>query len=92
MRFVSVRELCGDFWKSVPPEEDMVLTAKGRPVAILTRVNEDTFEKELDAIKRSRALKALDRIHEDSVMKGTHKIADKEIQAEIDAVRKEKSR
>jgi hypothetical protein len=90
MRFISVRELRSDFWKSVLPEEDMVLTAKGRPVAILTRVNEDTYEKELDAIKRSRALKALDRVHRDSVMKGRHKITDEEIQTEIDAVRKEK--
>lgn len=90
MRFVPVREIHNNFLKSTPPEEDLVLTARGRPIAILTIVNENNFEKELEAIKRSRALRALDRIHKDSVKKGTHKITDKEIQAEIRAVRKEK--
>ncbi len=67
MIFIPVRELRNDFLKLTPPEEDVVLTARGRPIAILTIVDETTFEKELDAIKRSRALKALDRIHKDSV-------------------------
>ena len=60
MIFIPVGELRNDFLKSTPPEEDVVLTARGRPVAILTIVDENSFEKELDAIKRSRALKALD--------------------------------
>jgi antitoxin (DNA-binding transcriptional repressor) of toxin-antitoxin stability system len=85
MKFVSVRELRlkpGDVWKAV------VITANGRPIAILTGVDENTFEQELATIQRARALTALDRLHRKSVQKGTHTMSEKEIQAEIDDVRR----
>jgi len=63
-------------------------TSNGRPIAILTGVNEETFEDELDALQRGRALKALDSIQRESEMKGTSRITSKKIQLEIDAVRK----
>ena len=94
MKFISVRDLRlkpGDVWKLADQEKDLIITANGRPIAILTGVNEDTFEDELDAIQRGRALKALESTHRDSEMKGTHNISDEEIQLEIDAVRKGKA-
>ena len=93
MKFVSVRDLRlkpGEVWKLTKAEKDLVITANGRPIAILTGVNEETFEEELDSIKRARALKALDSLHNDSVKKGTHKIVNEEIQSEINAIRKRK--
>ncbi|MFH1293723.1 MAG: type II toxin-antitoxin system prevent-host-death family antitoxin [Pseudomonadota bacterium] len=93
MKFVSVRDLRlkpGDVWKLARKEKDLIITTNGRPVAILTGVNEETFEEELDVIQRARALKALERIHRDSEMKETAKISDEEIQLEIDRVRKGK--
>ena len=91
MKFVTVRDLRlkpGKVWELAKTEKDLVITANGRPIAILTGVDENTFEEELDAIARARALKALDNIHKDSLMKGTDRITAKEIQSEIDAVRK----
>ena len=91
MKFVSVRELRlkpGEVWKAAKVEKDLVITANGRPIAILTGVNEDTFEQELATIQRARALTALDRLHRISVKKGKHKMSAKEIQVEIDEVRK----
>ena len=91
MKFVSVRELRlkpGEVWKAAKVEKDLVITANGRPIAILTGVNEDTFEQELATIQRARALTALDRLHRDSVKKGKHKMSAKEIQVEIDEVRR----
>jgi len=90
MKFVSVRDLRlkpGDVWKLAKREKDLIITANGRPMAILTGVDEDTFEEELDVIQRARALKALDSIHRESVIKGTNQISNEEIQSEIDAVR-----
>ncbi|MBW2035765.1 MAG: type II toxin-antitoxin system prevent-host-death family antitoxin [Deltaproteobacteria bacterium] len=90
MKFVSVRDLRlkpGDVWKLAKREKDLIITANGRPMAILTGVDEDTFEEELDVIQRARALKALDSIHRDSVTRGTDRISSEEIQSEIDAVR-----
>lgn len=91
MKFVSVRELRlkpGDVWRAAKAEKDLIITANGRPVAILTGVNEDTFEQELAVIQRARALLAFERLHKGSVQKGKQKLSNKEIQTEIDAVRK----
>jgi len=90
MKFISVRELRlkpGDVWKIAKREKDVILTANGRPVAIITGVDEETFEEELEIIQRARALKALDTIHRQSVSKGIHKITDAEIREEIESVR-----
>ena len=92
MKFVSVRDLRlkpGRVWEMAKQEKDVIITANGRPVAILTGVNEDTVGEELDAIQRARASKALDSIHKVSVIKGTNRITSDEIQSEIAAVRKE---
>jgi antitoxin (DNA-binding transcriptional repressor) of toxin-antitoxin stability system len=78
----------GEVWKAAKVEKDLVITANGRPIAILTGVNEDTFEQELATIQRARALTALDRLHQESVKKGKHKMSEKEIQVEIDQVRR----
>ena len=91
MKFVSVRELRlkpGEVWKAAKAEKDLVITANGRPIAILTGVDEDTFEEELATIQRARALTALDRLHRVYVQKGTHAMSKKEIQVEIDEVRR----
>ena len=92
MKFVSVRELRlkpGEVWKAAKVEKDLVITANGRPIAILTGVDENTFEQELATIQRARALTALDRLHSKSVQKGTHTMSEKEIQIEIDETRRE---
>ena len=91
MKFVSVRELRlkpGEVWKAAKIEKDLVITANGRPIAILTGVDENTFEQELATIQRARALTALDRLHRKSVEKGAHTISEKEIQIEIDETRR----
>ncbi|MEC4675917.1 MAG: type II toxin-antitoxin system prevent-host-death family antitoxin [Nitrospirota bacterium] len=93
MKFITVRDLRlnpGQVWKAARKEKDLVITANGRPVAILTGVTEDTLEEELEVIQRARALRALDTLHRDSVKKGTHRLTGEEIQREIDSVRKGK--
>ena len=91
MKFITSRDLRlkpGDVWKLAQKQEDLVITSNGRPVALLTGVTEDTLEAELDVIQRARALRALDEIHRDSVLKGTDKMGLKEIESEIAQVRR----
>ena len=91
MKFVTVRDLRltpGKVWELAKQERRIVLTANGRPMAILTGVDEDSLEEDLDAIERAQALVALDRIHQDSLKKGTDRIPEKEIEVEIDSVRR----
>jgi prevent-host-death family protein len=95
MKFVSVRDLRlkpGKVWKMAKEEKDVVLTVNGRPVAILTGVDEDSFEAEIEVIRRARALQALDSLQLDSVKKGTHRITADKIETEIRAVRKSAER
>lgn len=94
MKFVTVRDLRlkpGDVWKLARKEKDVVVTSNGRPVAILTGVDEESFESELEAIRRGRALKTLEALHAQSREKGTDKLSEKDIQAEIDLARKQRA-
>lgn len=91
MKFVTVRDLRltpGKVWALAKKEKRIVLTANGRPMAILTGVDEDSLEEDLYAIERAQALVALDRIHQDSLKKGTDRISEKEIEHEINSVRR----
>ncbi len=93
MKFVPAEEMGltpKKIWQTTDSDPEIVITTNGRPIAILTGVDETTFEQEIEAIRRARALRALDLIHKESVEKGTHLLSEEEIQAEIDSVRKEK--
>ncbi len=95
MRFLSVREMrsqSSDLWKTLANEKDLVLTNHGKPTAIVTSVDESNFESTLQAIRRQRAKDLLARIHAQAVASGADKMTDDEINAEIDAYRREKER
>ena len=95
MRFLSVRELrsrSASVWRDLPREKEMVVTNNGRPVAILASVPESGLEESLRAIRQARAVQAVAEIQRQSVTQGTDKIGIKEINAEIAAVRRKRSR
>ncbi len=91
MKFITVRDLkqkTADIWKLVQKDQEFVITSNGRPIAFLTRISEDTFEEDIDIHRRVKALKALDRIHKESVKKGTETLSSKTIEREVKKVRK----
>ncbi|MBW1717582.1 MAG: type II toxin-antitoxin system prevent-host-death family antitoxin [Deltaproteobacteria bacterium] len=91
MKFISVRDLRlkpGEIWKLARKEKDLVITSRGKPVALLTNIEGKNLLEELEVLRRLRALKALDNIQSRSVSLGTEKISDKEIEDEIKAVRR----
>ncbi len=93
MKFVSVRDLRlkpGEVWKLAREEKELVITSNGRPVAILTGADEDTFEEQLRAIQRARTLTALESVHAESLKKGTDRISEEEIEQETRAARRER--
>jgi antitoxin (DNA-binding transcriptional repressor) of toxin-antitoxin stability system len=90
MRFISVREMNTrpkEVWRKIK-EEELVITLNGKPIALLSAVSEETLEKTLRTIRRSRALMALEEMQKKSLASGLDKMADAEIQDEIRAVRK----
>ena len=94
MRFVSVRELNTkpkEIWSTVKDEE-VVITSNGKPIALLSGITEETLERAVRAVRRSRALIALEELQKRSVELGLDKLTDAQIESEIQAVRKSRRR
>jgi len=95
MKFLSVRDLktkSSQVWKDLPDQKDMVITSNGRPIAILSSINENNLEQILSAFRQARAIEAVTSIQYESVRKGTDKITLEEINNEIKAVRSKRKR
>jgi antitoxin (DNA-binding transcriptional repressor) of toxin-antitoxin stability system len=95
MKFISVRALRGksaEVWKDLPSEREVVVTSNGRPIAILSAVNESNLEDSLSAIRQARAAEAVMSLQRRSVERGTDGITMEEIDAEIKAVRRKRKR
>lgn len=94
MKFLSVRDLRGksaQIWKDLPEEREMVITSNGRPIAILAAINESNLEESLTAFRQARAVEAVAALQRRSADQGTDKISMDEIDAEIKAVRKNRT-
>ncbi len=94
MRFISVRELNTkpkEIWSKIKDEE-IVITSNGKPIALLSGVTEATLEKTVRSIRRSRALIALEEMQKKSIESGLDKLTDSEIESEIRAARKSRTR
>ncbi len=91
MKFITVRDLRGhpgEVWDQLARERDLILTSNGKPVAILSAVSEDNLEESLVAVRRARAVAAVERMQSQSVTIGMNNVSTGEIQDEIRAVRK----
>jgi len=90
MKFLSVEDLktkSSQVWKELSDQKEVIVTSNGRPIALLSSINENNFEQVLSAIRHARATNAVAMIQYESVQKGTQKMSMEEINAEIKAVR-----
>jgi antitoxin (DNA-binding transcriptional repressor) of toxin-antitoxin stability system len=95
MKLLSVRDLktkSSQVWKDLPEQKEMVITSNGRPIAILSSVNENNLEQVLSAFRQARAIEAVTSIQYESVRKGTDRITLEEINKEVKAVRSKRKR
>ncbi len=93
MKFLSVRDLRGkpgEAWRSLEREREVVVTSNGKPIAILSAVNEDSLEETLAAIRRARAVAAVSESQHRAARLGTDKLTLSEINREIAAVRRQR--
>jgi hypothetical protein len=68
-------------------KDDLVLTAKGKPIGILVGVDADDFEEMARAIRAARAQRALSRLRRHAARRGLDRLPPSAIEAEIRAVR-----
>ena len=95
MKFLSVRDLktkSSQVWKELAGQKEMIVTNNGRPIALLSSINENNLEQVLKAFRRARATNAVASIQYESTQKGTDKISIDEINAEIGAVRSKRKK
>jgi len=95
MKFLSVRDLktkSSQIWKNLSEQKEMVVTSNGRPIALLSSINENNLEQVLTAFRRARATNALASIQYDSIQKGTDMISMDEINAEIGVIRSKRKK
>jgi antitoxin (DNA-binding transcriptional repressor) of toxin-antitoxin stability system len=93
MKFITVRDFrtsSAAIWKTLPQEQEMIVTNNGKPVALLTPLSDRTLEDTLSAVRRARAINAVKLIQQQSVKKGTDKMTPEEINNEISLSRKER--
>lgn len=86
MKFISSRELRinpGQVWKRLREENDLVVTSNGKPVGLLTFVEEDSLEDVLATLRQGRAQAAAARLRRDATARGLDKLTDKAIQGII---------
>ncbi len=65
MKFISIRDLRSDtagLRRDLKADREIVVTANGKPIAVMTRVGPDDVEEEILAIRRARARAALSRM------------------------------
>ena len=91
MKFLSVRDLRGNsarVWRELPDEGEMVVTSNGRPVAVLSTVDETTVERSLADWRRVRATRVISETQRESVRKGADRLSMDDIDSEIAKARK----
>ncbi len=89
MKFITIRELRnwpGKGWEELV-EQDLVLTANGKPMALLVRVEGDP-EETLQVLRRTRAALALSRLRQQAAASGAARLRERVIESEVCAGRK----
>ena len=95
MKFITVRDLrgrSGQVWTKLAQEREVILTSNGKPIAILSSVSEETLEESLAAVRRARAVAAVEKLQRQSIQAGTNVLSPAEITSEIKVVRKARRR
>ena len=93
MDYVTVRELrekSGEIWSRVEAGEEFVITRNGKPFALLVHTEPSSVEDKLRALRLQAFNRAWDALTRQAQASGASEMSDEEIQAEIDAVRKER--
>ena len=93
MKFISTRELRNrpGAVREVAQKEDLVLTADGKPIAILMGIENDDVEQAALILRQARAQRALTRMRGQASRSGAAQLSGRALEAEIRAVRRKRN-
>jgi hypothetical protein len=86
MKFMTVREFrlnTGKVRRSLEQDDDVVLTANGKPYALVAHVHPEDFDRELLEFRRARARLAVERLRGDARSNGTDRMSAEAIDAVV---------
>jgi prevent-host-death family protein len=89
---ISINDLKGQpvgQWLKTVSKGDLVVTSQGQPVAVLLPVKAENLESTLSVVRSLRAVQALNALQGAAADNGTSELTEKDIDAEIKAVRKD---
>lgn len=92
MDYVTVRELrekSGEIWQRVEDGEEFVVTRNGKPIALLVHTAPAEAEERLRLLRAARFGSVVQRIQQQAQASGAAALTEEDIQAEIDAARRE---
>lgn len=69
--------------KTLADEGEALLTANGRPVALMLRVDGDSLEETVETLRRARSLQALREIRREAGARGLDRLSPRQIDAII---------
>lgn len=96
MEIITVRDLRlrpGEIWRRLKDRTEFVLTANGRPVAVMIGLDEsEDIEGALRDIRRARTQAAVSRMRASAARIGADQLTDEAIDDEITAARLERTR
>ena len=93
MDFISVRQLrtqSAAVWEALADCKDLVVTSNGKPIAVLSATSSSTLEASLAALRQARAQIAVASMQERARDTGADRLTLAEVNAEIEAARRER--
>ncbi len=93
MKFITVRDFRTypkKIWDDLKTVQEMIITNNGKPVALLTPLMEVNLEDTIKAMRQAKAKMAVEKMRSISIKKGNSKLTAKELDKQIEAVRKSK--
>lgn len=93
MKFISLRDLRNDtaaLRRDLQADRELVVTANGKPIAVMTRVGPDNVEEEIQAIRRARARSALGRMRARARSAGLDALTIDQVDAIVAKARRER--
>ena len=94
MKFVSSREIRVNprpVFQAAEEGDEVVITSRGKPVALLVAVNGDDLEETVRLVRRARAQAAVSRMRKAAAREGSQSMSREEIEDEINAAQSERA-
>jgi antitoxin (DNA-binding transcriptional repressor) of toxin-antitoxin stability system len=95
MQYVTVREFRANtaaVWRMLKRERHLVITRRGKPVAVFVETDQARLEDTLEDVRRRQAIEAVAAIRREAKKNGTAEMSMAEIDAEIAAARRDRRR